>query len=74
MFKEYDVSHQLSVSSYISIFAALSGVFAVRLFRRQVSASRGRTGHRFGCPASIAPPAGGHAAPAVWPPQHPPFG
>ena len=64
----------LSVSSYISIFRPFRGFLAVRLFRRQVSASRGRTGRRFGCPASIAPLAGGHAPPAVWPPRHPPFG
>jgi len=51
MFKEYDVSHCLNVSSYISIFAPLSGFFAVRLpAAGQAAASAAR-------PALPCPPA-----------------
>ena len=66
MLREYDVSHRLSVSSYISTLRSLSGPsFAVRCAGRQEPVSLGRPGRRIGCPASLArPPAGAPSRPS----------
>jgi hypothetical protein len=72
MFKEYDVSHCLSVSSYISIFRALSGIFSPLDIPASGASFRGRAGvrglagtMRLERPGRIASPFGA-SGPRLW--------